>query len=249
MIILKTDREIDYMRDAGKIVAKAHEEVAKAIRPGISTFELDKIAEKYIKSQGAIPAFKGYNGFAGSICASVNQEVVHGIPNKKRKLKNGDIISIDIGAMVNGYNADAAITYPVGDIDEEMAMLLRITEESLYKGIEKAIAGNRLGDISHAVQTHAENNGFGVVRDYVGHGIGRRIHEDPQIPNYGNAGHGPRLKAGMVLAIEPMLNAGTWEVKTLADGWTVETKDGKPSAHFEHTIAITDGEPEILTRK
>lgn len=248
MIILKTDREIDYMRDAGKIVAEAHNAVAKAIRPGISTLELDKIAEKYIKSQGAIPAFKGYNGFAGSICASVNQEVVHGIPSKKRKLKAGDIISIDIGAMINGYNADAAITYPVGDIDEEMAMLLRITEEALYKGIEKAIAGNRLGDISHAVQTHAENNGFGVVRDYVGHGIGRRIHEDPQIPNYGNAGHGPRLKAGMVLAIEPMLNAGTWEVKTLADGWTVETKDGKPSAHFEHTVAIRDGKPEILTK-
>lgn len=249
MIILKTDREIDYMRDAGRIVAEAHEEVAKAIRPGVSTLELDKIAEKYIKSQGAIPAFKGYNGFSGSICVSVNQEVVHGIPSKMRKLKAGDIISIDIGAMVNGYNADAAITHPVGDIDDEMEKLLRITEESLYKGIEKAIAGNRLGDISHAVQTHAENNGFGVVRDYVGHGIGRRIHEDPQIPNYGNAGHGPRLKAGMVLAIEPMLNAGTWEVKTLADGWTVETKDGKPSAHFEHTIAITDGKPEILTRK
>ena len=249
MIILKTDREIDYMRDAGRIVAEAHEEVAKAIRPGISTLELDKIAEKYIKSQGAIPAFKGYNGFSGSICASVSQEVVHGIPSKKRKLKNGDNISIDIGAMVNGYNGDAAITHLVGDIDDEMEKLLRITEESLYKGIEKAIAGNRLGDISHAVQTHAENNGFGVVRDYVGHGIGRRIHEDPQIPNYGNAGHGPRLAAGMVLAIEPMLNAGTWEVKTLADGWTVETKDGKPSAHFEHTIAIHDGKPEILTRK
>lgn len=249
MIILKTDREIDYMRDAGKILAGAHEEVAKAIQSGISTLELDKIAEKYIKSQGAIPAFKGYNGFPGSICVSVNQEVVHGIPNKKRKLRNGDNVSIDIGVMVNGYNADAAITHPVGDIDDEMKMLLRITEESLYKGIEKAIAGNRLGDISHAVQTHAENNGFGVVRDYVGHGIGRRIHEDPQIPNYGNAGHGPLLKAGMVLAIEPMLNAGTWEVKTLADGWTVATKDGKPSAHFEHTIVITDGKPEILTLK
>lgn len=249
MIILKSDREIDYMRDAGRIVAEAHEEVAKAVRPGISTLELDKIAEKYIKSQGAIPAFKGYNGFSGSICASVTQEVVHGIPKKGRKLKNGDNISIDIGAMVSGYNGDAAITHPVGQIDEEMEKLLRITEESLYKGIEKAIAGNRLGDISHAVQTHAENNGFGVVRDYVGHGIGRRIHEDPQIPNYGNAGHGPKLAAGMTLAIEPMLNAGTWEVKTLADGWTVETKDGKPSAHFEHTIAVTDGIPEILTRK
>ena len=249
MIILKSDREIEYMRDAGRIVAETHEEVRKAVRPGISTLELDKIAEKYIKSQGAIPAFKGYYGFSGSICASVSCEVVHGIPKKERKLKNGDNISIDIGAMVNGYNGDAAITHPVGDIDEEMEKLLRITEESLYKGIEKAIAGNRLGDISHAVQTHAENNGFGVVRDYVGHGIGRRIHEDPQIPNYGNAGHGPRLSAGMTLAIEPMLNAGTWEVKTLADGWTVVTKDGKPSAHFEHTIAITDGKPEILTRR
>ncbi len=248
MIILKTDREIAYMKDAGKIVADAHSEVRKAIRGGISTLELDKIAEKYIRSQGAIPAFKGYNGFPGSICASINQEVVHGIPKRGRKLKNGDTISIDLGAMVNGFNGDAAITHPVGAIGEDVEKLLRVTEESLYKGIEKAIAGNRLGDISHAVQTHAENNGFGVVRDYVGHGIGRRIHEDPQIPNYGNAGHGPRLQQGMALAIEPMINLGTWEVKTLADGWTVETKDGKPSAHFEHTIVITDDGPGILTK-
>lgn len=235
------------MRDAGRIVAETHVEVKKAVKPGVTTLELDRIAEEYIKSRGAIPAFKGYHGFSGNICSSINEEVVHGIPGLK-KLKTGDNISIDIGAVINGYNGDAAITVPVGEVNAEVQQLLDVTEESLYKGIEQAIIGNRLSDISHAIQTHVEQYGFGVVRDYVGHGIGRNMHEDPQIPNFGNPGRGPRLKAGMTLAIEPMVNLGTYEVKTLDDGWTVVTLDGKRSAHFEHTIAITDGKPEILTK-
>ena len=247
MIILKSEREINYLRDAGRIVAETHEEVKKAVKPGVTTLDLDRIAEEYIKGRGAIPAFKGYHGFTGNICSSVNEEVVHGIPGL-RKLKTGDNVSIDIGAVINGYNGDAAITVPVGEIDAEVQKLLDVTEESLYKGIEQAIIGNRLSDISHAVQIHAEQYGFGVVRDYVGHGIGRSMHEDPQVPNYGSPGRGPRLKAGMTLAIEPMVNLGTYEVKTLDDGWTVVTLDGKRSAHFEHSIAITDGKPEILTK-
>jgi methionyl aminopeptidase len=247
MIILKSEREINYLRDAGKIVAETLAEVKKAAKPGVTTLDLDKIAEEYIKSRGAIPAFKGYQGFQGNICASINEEVVHGIPGLK-KLKSGDNVSIDIGAVINGYNGDAAITVPVGEVDAEVQKLLDVTEESLYKGIEQAIIGNRLSDISHAVQVHAEQHGFGVVRDYVGHGIGRSMHEDPQVPNYGDPGRGPRLKAGMTLAIEPMVNLGTYEVKTLDDGWTVVTLDGKRSAHFEHSIAITDGKPEILTK-
>ncbi|GBG55975.1 methionine aminopeptidase [Sporomusaceae bacterium FL31] len=247
MIILKSDRELAYMRDAGQIVAETLVEVKKAVKPGVSTLELDRIAEEYIKGRGAIPTFKGYNGFPGNICASINEQVVHGIPGLK-KLKNGDNVSIDIGAVINGYNGDAAVTIAVGEVDAEMQKLLDVTEQSLNKGIEKAMAGNRLGDISHAIQAYAEEYGYGVVRDYVGHGIGRKMHEDPQVPNYGHPGRGPRLKSGMTLAIEPMINLGTHEVKTLDDGWTVVTTDGKPSAHFEHTIAITDGKPEILTK-
>jgi methionyl aminopeptidase len=247
MIILKSEREINYLRDAGRIVAETLVEVKNAVKPGVTTLDLDRIAEEYIKGHGAIPAFKGYHGFTGNICSSVNEEVVHGIPGL-RKLKTGDNVSIDIGAVINGYNGDAAITVPVGEIDAEVQKLLDVTEESLYKGIEQAVIGNRLSDISHAVQTHAEQYGFGVVRDYVGHGIGRSMHEDPQVPNYGDPGRGPRLKAGMTLAIEPMVNLGTYEVKTLDDGWTVVTLDGKRSAHFEHSIAITDGKPEILTK-
>lgn len=247
MIILKSQREINYLRDAGRVVAQTLEEVRKAVRPDITTQELDQIAEEYIKSCGAIPAFKGYHGFPGNICASVNEEVVHGIPGL-RKLKNGDNVSIDIGAVINGYYGDAAITVPVGEVDAQVQQLLDITEQSLYKGIEQAIAGNRLGDISHAVQAHAEKYGYGVVRDFVGHGIGRNMHEDPQIPNYGIPGRGPRLKPGMTLAIEPMINMGTQEVKVLDDGWTVVTTDGRRSAHFEHTIAITPEGPEILTK-
>ncbi|MHC1746704.1 MAG: type I methionyl aminopeptidase [Negativicutes bacterium] len=247
MIILKSDRELGYLRDAGKIVAKTLEELRQVVQPGITTIELDRVAERFIKSCGAIPAFKGYNGFSGNICASINEQVVHGIPGS-RKLKNGDTISIDVGAVINGYYGDAAITLPVGEIDAEVRQLLDVTEQSLYKGIEQAVLGNRLGDISHAVQKHSEAYGYGVVRDFVGHGIGRSMHEDPQIPNYGLPGRGPRLKTGMTLAIEPMINMGTYEVRTLNDGWTVVTADGSRSAHFEHTIAITPDGPEILTK-
>lgn len=247
MIILKSEREINYLRDAGRIVAETLVEVKKAAKPDVTTMELDRIAEEYIKSCGATPAFKGYHGFPGNICSSVNEEVVHGIPGLK-KLKNGDTVSIDIGAVINGYYGDAAITIPIGEVDAQVQQLLDVTEQSLYKGIEQAVVGNRLSDISHAVQKHAECFGYGVVRDYVGHGIGRNMHEDPQVPNYGPPGRGPRLKSGMTLAIEPMINMGTHEVKTLDDGWTVITSDGKRSAHFEHTITITPDGPEILTK-
>ncbi|MEN6411266.1 MAG: type I methionyl aminopeptidase [Veillonellales bacterium] len=247
MIILKSDRELNYMRDAGKIVAETLQEVKKAVKPDVTTLELDRIAEQYIKHRGAIPTFKGYHGYPGNICASVNEEVVHGIPGL-RKLKTGDNVSIDIGALINGYNGDGAITVGVGELDTEVQQLLAVTEASLYKGIEKAIEGNRLYDISHAVQSHAEQYGYGVVRDYVGHGIGQKMHEDPQIPNYGTPGHGPRLKSGMTLAIEPMINLGTHEVETLDNDWTVVTCDGRRSAHFEHTVAVTEGKPEILTK-
>ena len=246
MIVLKTDREIGYMRDAGKIVGQTLQELKKAIVPGVTTLELDRIADQYIRHAGAIPAFKGYGGFPANICTSVNEQVVHGIPGS-RQLKSGDVISLDVGTKLNRYYGDAAITVPVGDVDDELQKLLTVTEESLYRGIEKAIKGNRLSDISHAVQLHAESHGYGVVRDYVGHGIGQRMHEDPQIPNYGPPGRGPLLKNGMVLAIEPMINLGTPEVEVLADDWTVVTEDGKISAHFEHTVAVTDGEPLILT--
>ncbi|HMM19624.1 MAG TPA: type I methionyl aminopeptidase [Selenomonadales bacterium] len=247
MIILKSEREINYLRDAGKLVAKTLAEVKKAVKPEATTQELDQVAEEYIKSKGAIPAFKGYHGFPGNICTSVNEEVVHGIPGL-RKLKTGDNVSIDIGTVINGYYGDAAITVPVGDVDAEVADLIEVTEASLEKGIEQAIVGNRLSDISHAVQVYAESHGYGVVRDYVGHGIGRNMHEDPQIPNYGAPGRGPRLKPGMTLAIEPMINIGTHEVRTLGDGWTVVTADNKRSAHFEHTIVVTPDGPEILTK-
>ena len=246
MIVLKTDREIGYMRDAGKIVGQTLLELKKAIVPGVTTLELDRIADQYIRHAGAIPAFKGYGGFPANICTSVNEQVVHGIPGS-RQLKSGDVISLDVGTKLNRDYGDAAITVPVGDVDDELQKLLTVTEESLYRGIEKAIKGNRLSDISHAVQLHAESHGYGVVRDYVGHGIGQRMHEDPQIPNYGPPGRGPLLKNGMVLAIEPMINLGTPEVEVLADDWTVVTADGKISAHFEHTVAVTDGEPLILT--
>jgi methionyl aminopeptidase len=248
MIILKSQRELNYMRDAGKLVAETFRELEKAVKPDVTTQRLDQIASNYIRQKGGIPAFKGYRGFPGNICASVNQEVVHGIPGLK-KLKSGDNISIDIGVVVNGYYGDAAITFAVGEVDEEMDRLLKVTEESLYIGIKQAIPGNRLGDISSSIQRYAEKNGYGVVRDYVGHGIGRSMHEAPQIPNFGSPGRGPRLKPGMTLAIEPMLNMGTYQVKTLSDNWTVVTADNKPSAHFEHTVAITENGPEILTRR
>ena len=247
MITLKSDRELLYMRDAGKIVAGAHHEVAKAVGQGVTTKELDKIADDYIASRAARPSFKGYNGFPASICASINEQVVHGIPGL-RQLKDGDIISIDIGAEINGYHGDAAVTLPVGEIDREVQRLLNVTQASLEKGIEQAVIGNRLSDISHAIQKHVEENGFAVVRDYVGHGIGRQMHEDPQVPNFGIPGRGPRLRPGMALAIEPMVNLGTYEVTTLSDDWTVVTKDRKQSAHFEHSIVVTENGPKILTK-
>ena len=246
MIVLKTEREIGYMRDAGKIVGQTFQELKKAIAPGITTHELDKIADHYIRRAGAIPAFKGYGGFPANICTSINEQVVHGIPGS-RQLKDGDVISLDVGTKLNRYYGDAAITIPVGDVDAEVLKLLSVTEQALNKGIEQAVEGKRLSDISHAVQLHAEAHGYGVVRDYVGHGIGQRMHEDPQIPNYGPPGRGPLLKNGMTLAIEPMINLGTPDVEVLSDDWTVVTADGKISAHFEHTVAVTDGKPLILT--
>lgn len=225
MIICKTPREIEIMREAGRIVALTHQELKQHITPGITTKELDQIAEKTIQKYGATPSFKGYNGFPGSICASVNEELVHGIPGK-RKLKEGDIISIDIGAKYNGYHGDSAWTYPVGNISESVQKLLDVTEKSLYLGLEQVKPGERLSNISHAVQTHAEENGFSIVREYVGHGIGQDLHEDPQIPHYGPPNRGPRLKPGMVICVEPMVNQGRRYVKTLSDDWTVVTVDG-----------------------
>jgi methionyl aminopeptidase len=247
MIICKTERELEIMREAGRIVALTHQELQKYIKPGITTKELDVIAENFIRSCNAIPSFKGYNGFRGSICVSVKEELVHGIPGD-RVLREGDIISIDIGAKYNGYHGDSAWTYPVGEISDETQRLLDVTEESLYKGLKEAKPGDRLSNISHAIQTYVEECNFSVVREYVGHGVGQELHEDPQIPHYGPPNKGPRLKPGMVLAIEPMVNAGTRYVKTLADDWTVVTVDGKVCAHFEHTVAITETGYEILTK-
>ncbi len=246
MIILKTKREIEIMRRAGRIVAEAHELVRKHIKPGVTTKELDQIVEDFIRSRNAIPTFKGYNGFPYSICASVNEEVVHGMPGS-RKLQEGDIISVDIGATFEGYVGDSAKTFLVGEVDDVKRRLVEVTRQSFYEGIKFAKESYRLSDISNAIQQYVEAAGFSVVRDYVGHGVGRKMHESPQIPNFGKPGKGPRLQEGMVLAIEPMINAGTYNVKVLDNDWTVVTVDGKPSAHYEHTIAITDGEPMLLT--
>ncbi|HJV47053.1 MAG TPA: type I methionyl aminopeptidase [Bacillota bacterium] len=247
MIICKSKSEVDIMREAGRIVALTHKELAKAVRPGITTKDLDDIADKFIRSMGATPSFKGYGGFSGSICTSVNEELVHGIPGN-RVLKDGDIISLDIGAEVQGYHGDSAWSFAVGTITDEAKRLMEITEQSLFQGLEQAKPGARLSDISHAIQVYVEAAGFSIVREYVGHGIGRNLHEDPQIPNYGPPGRGPRLKPGMVLAIEPMVNAGTRYVRTLEDNWTVVTVDNSLCAHYEHTIAITDDGYEILTK-
>ena len=247
MILLKSEREIRCMREAGRIVALALDAVGKVVEPGITTQELDEVARRTIVEHGARPAFKGLYGFHANICVSVNCEVVHGIPGS-RKLAEGDIVSVDCGAEIGGFNGDSAITIPVGIVSPEIARLIEETRNALYKGIEQAIAGNRVGAISHAVQTYAEKAGFGVVREYVGHGIGRSMHEEPEVPNFGFADRGPLLKAGMVLAIEPMINLGARAVKSTDDGWTVVTRDGKPSAHFEHTVAIMPDGPEILTR-
>jgi len=247
MIICKSEAELELMREAGRIVAETHRLLSQAIKPNITTKELDQIAEDYIRSQGATPSFKGYNGFSGSICASVNEELVHGIPGP-RKLKEGDIISIDIGAQFKGYHGDSAWTYGVGEISDTAKRLLEVTERSLYVGLAEAKPDARLYTISHAIQTCAEEAGFSIVREYVGHGIGTELHEEPQIPNYGLPDKGPRLKPGMVLAIEPMVNVGRRYVKTLQDNWTVVTQDGSLCAHFEHTIAITPDGYEIFTK-
>lgn len=247
MIICKTPREIDIMRDAGKIVALTFQELKKYIQPGVTTKELDTIAEKFIKEHDAYPSFKGYNGFPGSICTSVNDELVHGIPGK-RVLEKGDIISLDIGARYNGYHGDSAWTYAVGEIDDETQKLLDVTEKSLSMGLNEAKPEVRLSNISHAIQKCVESEGYSIVREYVGHGIGQDLHEDPDIPHFGPPNKGPRLKPGMVFCVEPMVNAGTRYVKTLADNWTVVTVDGKLCTHFEHTIAITETGYEILTK-
>jgi methionyl aminopeptidase len=246
MIIIKNDNEIEYMRRAGKVVSDTLARLEEVIKPGITTAEIDRLAEELILGQGAIPSFKGYHGFPASICASVNNEVVHGIPDS-RVLQSGDIISIDCGAMLNGYHGDAARTIPVGNISEKAAMLIKVTEESFFEGIKKAVIGNRLTDISYEIQKYVENYGFSVVRDYVGHGIGRNMHEDPEVPNFGKPGRGPKLVKGMMLAIEPMVNMGKFYVRTLSNDWTVVTEDGSLSAHYENTIAILENGPEILT--
>lgn len=235
------------MREAGRIVAETHRLMAQSIEPGITTGELDRIADKYIRSQGALPSFKDYNGFPYSICASVNEELVHGFPSK-RKLNEGDIISLDIGAQYRGFHGDSAWTYPVGEISDEAKKLLEVTEGSLFAGLELVKPDVRLYTISHAIQQHIENAGFSVVREYVGHGVGADLHEEPQIPNYGTPDRGPRLKPGMVLAIEPMVNVGKRYVRTLEDNWTVVTVDGSLCAHFEHTVAVTPDGMEILTK-
>lgn len=246
MIILRSAEEIKAIRKAGEITARAIERLKKAVRPGVTTKQLDNIAAEEIERLGGAPAFKGYRGFPANICTSINEVVVHGIPSS-RILKEGDIISLDVGVGYDGYFADSAITVGVGDISAGARQLIEATRDALYKGLEYARAGNRLSDISCAVQQHAESKGFSVVRAFVGHGIGNKIHEDPEIPNFGRRGTGPRLEKGMVLAVEPMINAGTYEVAICEDGWTAVTTDGLLSAHFEHTIAITDRDADILT--
>jgi methionyl aminopeptidase len=237
------------MRAAGRLVGDVLTALAARVAPGVATVELDEIAEGLIADAGAVAAFKGYRGYPATICASINEEVIHGIPSSRRVLHEGDIVSIDVGVSLGGYYGDSAVTLPVGRVSEEAATLLRVTEESLYKAIEHARPGYRVSDISHAVQRHVEGYGFSVVREFVGHGIGQQMHEDPQVPNYGEPGRGPRLAAGMVLAIEPMVNAGRAAVKVLPDGWTAVTRDRSLSAHFEHTVAVTAEGPWILTMR
>lgn len=247
MIVLKTGRELKIMREACRISAGALKKAGMAVEPGVTTTELDKLAEDYILSQGGVPNFKNYQGYPATACISVNNEVIHGIPSKNRKLKQGDIVSIDLGAKFGGYHGDNAATFACGDISPEAKRLMDITEQSLYKGIAAAVSGGRIGDISNAVQSFVEANGYSVVRKFVGHGIGTELHEAPEVPNFGTAGRGIRLMPGMTLAIEPMVNAGGYDVKVLPDGWTVLTKDGSLSAHFEHTVVITGDGPKILT--
>ncbi|HCR44190.1 MAG TPA: type I methionyl aminopeptidase [Ruminococcaceae bacterium] len=248
MVILKTKRELEFMREAGHIAANALKKAGEAIEPGVSTWEIDRVARKYIESAGAVPTFLGYGGFPASACVSVNEVVIHGIPNKKKIIKEGDIVSIDVGATYEGFVGDNAYTFPCGKVSDEAQRLMDATRESLMEGIKAAKAGARLGDIGSAVQRYAEARGYSVVRDFVGHGVGANMHEDPSVPNYGTPGRGIRLLPGMTIAIEPMINQGVKEVRTLGDGWTTVTADGKLSAHFENSIAITPNGPVILTK-
>ncbi len=247
MIVLKTKRELELMREACRISANALKVAGKAVQPGVSTQEIDDIVRKYIQGQGATPSFLGYGGFPASACISVNDVVIHGIPSKKQILKSGDIVSVDVGAFIDGFHGDNAYTFACGDISDEAKALLKATEESLYEGIKQAVAGNRVGDIGNAVQRYVEDRSYSVVRDFVGHGVGAKLHEDPSVPNYGTAGRGVRLLPGMTIAIEPMIVAGKHNVRVLDDDWTTVTVDGSLAAHFEHTIAITPNGPVIMT--
>ncbi len=246
MIYYKTADEIELLRKSNMLVARTHGEMAKLIKPGVSTLKLDKVAEEFIRDNGGIPGFLGYQGYPNTLCISINDTVVHGIPSTY-ELKDGDIVSVDCGVLMNDYYGDSAYTFTVGEVKPEVLKLLEITKESLYKGIEKAVAGSRLGDIGFAVQEHCESNGYSVVREMVGHGVGKKLHEKPEVPNYGRRGSGIKLKKGLVLAIEPMINLGKKEIYQLEDGWTIKTRDGKPSAHFEHTVAVDNGKADILS--
>ena len=247
MISLKSSHEIDLMRRAGKITAAARALAGEMVRPGVTTQEIDSAVEHFIRKEGAVPSFLHYNGFPASACISINDEVIHGIPSKKRVLKEGDIVSVDVGAVIGGFHGDCAATFACGKISEEAQRLIDVTRQSFFEGIKFAKQGYRVQDISAAVQAYAEENGFSIVREFVGHGVGAALHESPEVPNYGQRGRGPRLLKGMTLAIEPMVNAGAAAILQLSDGWTVKTQDGKLSAHYENTVLITDGEPEILT--
>ena len=249
MIELKSAREIGLMRRAGHVLADVVDRLRGSVKPGMSTLEIDEDVEEFIRASGATPAFKGYRGFPATVCISINDEVVHGIPSAHRRIKEGDIVGLDLGCIVEGYYADCAFTLAVGDVPPQVQKLLDVTRESLDRAIDECRPGRRLSDVSHAVQSHVEAGGFAVVRAFVGHGIGRALHEDPQVPNFGDPGRGPQLRPGMVLAIEPMVTMGSWEVRILDDGWTAVTRDGSLAAHFEHTIAITDAGPEVLTSK
>ena len=246
MISLKSPREIEAMRKAGRITAQARALAGSMVRPGVTTKEIDLAVRRFIKSQGAKPSFLGYGGFPGAACISVNEEVIHGIPGN-RVLKDGDIVSVDVGAFIGGFHGDCAATYACGQISDEAKRLIEVTQQSFWEGMKFARQGYRVSDIGHAVQEYVEANGFSVVRDYVGHGVGAKLHEPPEVRNYGPAGHGPRLVPGMTIAVEPMVNVGDWQVKTLADGWTVVSRDGSLTAHYENSLLITDGDPEILT--
>lgn len=246
MIPIKSEEEIEIQRESSLLVGKTLAEVAKHIRPGVKTAALDRIAEEFIRDHGAIPGFKGYSGFPATLCISVNEQVVHGIPGEQH-LNDGDIVSVDCGVLKNGFYGDSAYTFAVGEVDQETLLLVERTKQSLYLGIEQAVAGKRVGDIGYAIQTYTEKFGYGVVRELVGHGVGRKLHERPEVPNYGKQGNGPKLTLGMVIAIEPMINLGTRHISQSADGWTIKTSDRKPSAHFEHTVAVRNDKAEILS--